>query len=42
LAGGTRFLSFDNTAKALAAAEGLKVFPPLDAEGKRFLTALTR
>jgi predicted nucleic acid-binding protein len=29
LAGGTRFLSFDTRAKALAAAEGLKVFPPL-------------
>ena len=40
LAGGTRFLSFDTQAKALAAAEGLKVFPPLDAQGKRALSRL--
>jgi len=38
LAGGTQFLSFDTRAKALATAEGLKVFPPLDAEGKRILS----
>jgi predicted nucleic acid-binding protein len=42
LAGGTRFLSFDNRAKALAAAEGLKVFPELDTEGKRLLSKLKR
>jgi predicted nucleic acid-binding protein len=42
LAGGTRFLSFDTRAKALAAAEGLEVFPPLDAEGKRILSQLKR
>src|SRR5882672_8597860 len=40
LAGGTRFLSFDARAKALAAAEGLEVFPPLEADGKRILTVL--
>ena len=42
LAGGTRFLSFDIRAKALAAAEGLEVFPPLDAAGKRVLAELQR
>src|ERR1051326_1799659 len=42
LAGGTRFLSFDTRAKALAAAEGLKVFPPLDAAGRRILSELKR
>ena len=42
LAGGTRFLSFDARAKALAAAEGLGVFPPLDADGKRILAELKR
>ena len=42
LTGASRFLSFDNRAKALATAEGLKVFPPLDAEGKRFVATLTR
>jgi predicted nucleic acid-binding protein len=42
LAGGTQFLSFDRRAKAVAAAEGLKVFPALDAEGKRILSALRR
>jgi len=41
LGGGTRFLSFDTRAKALAAAEGLDVFPALDADGKRILTRLT-
>lgn len=40
LAGATRFLSFDTTAKALAAAEGLDVFPPLDSAGKRVLSRL--
>ena len=42
LAGGTRFLSFDTRAKALAAAEDLEVFPPLDTEGKRILSQLKR
>lgn len=42
LAGGTRFLSFDTRAKALAAAERLEVFPPLSAEGKRILAELNR
>ena len=40
LAGGTRFLSFDTTAKALAVVEGLDVFPPLDAQAKRIVSAL--
>ena len=40
LAGGTRFLSFDSQAKALAVAEGLGVFPPLDARGKRVVSLL--
>ncbi len=42
LAGGTRFLSFDTRAKALAAAEGLEVFPPLDSAGKSLLSVLKR
>jgi hypothetical protein len=42
LAGATQFLSFDITAKALAAAEGLRVFPPLDATGKQRLAELRR
>ena len=42
LAGGTRFLSFDSTAKALAAAESLMVFPPLDAGEKQLLARLKR
>ena len=40
LAGATRFLSFDVRAKALATAEGLRVFPPLDPAGKRLLAPL--
>jgi predicted nucleic acid-binding protein len=40
LAGAKRFLSFDVTAKVLAAAEGLSVFPPLGEEGTRILTRL--
>ena len=40
LAGATCFLSFDVTAKALAAAEGLAVFPPLDTAGKQILARL--
>ncbi|MBI4664424.1 MAG: hypothetical protein HY735_36985 [Verrucomicrobia bacterium] len=42
LAGGTRFLSIDSRAKALAAAEGLEVFPPLDAAGRRILAESKR
>ncbi len=34
LAGASRFLSFDLAARTLAAAEGLEVFPELDAAGK--------
>lgn len=40
LAGATRFLSFDSLAAALATAEGIEVFPPLNSEGKRFLKNL--
>jgi predicted nucleic acid-binding protein len=40
LAGATRFLSFDSTAKALASAESLDVFPPLDGHGKQLLSRL--
>ncbi|MCI0745154.1 MAG: PIN domain-containing protein [Verrucomicrobia subdivision 3 bacterium] len=35
LAGATRFLSFDATARVIAAAQGIEVFPMLDAAGKR-------
>src|SRR5205085_12333050 len=42
LAGATRFLSFDATARALAAAEGLDVFPTLDASGKRIVSRMKR
>jgi predicted nucleic acid-binding protein len=37
LAGANTILSFDQTFKALAVAEGLEVFPELDAEGKSLL-----
>ncbi len=37
LAGATRFLSFDATAKALAAAERLEVFPALDTAESKLL-----
>jgi predicted nucleic acid-binding protein len=40
LAGATRLLSFDQALKALAVAEGLEVFPPLDAAGRRLLAEL--
>lgn len=40
LAGATRFLSFDEKAKAVAVAEGLAVFPELKPEGKRLLARL--
>ena len=42
LAGGTRLLSFDQTAKAVATAEGLEVFPELNPEGKALLAKLRR
>ncbi len=42
LAGGKTFLSFDSKLKALAVAEGLKVFPALEAEGKTMLARLKR
>lgn len=42
LAGATRFLSFDVTARALAAAEGIDVFPALDSQGKQRVTELKR
>lgn len=35
LAGGTRFLSFDSTARAVAAAEAIEVYPPLEAAEKQ-------
>ena len=40
LAGGTRFLSFDATARAMAAAECIEVFPALDAAEKQLLARL--
>lgn len=40
LAGATRFLSFDRTAEALARAEGMDVFPALDAVGRTLLREL--
>jgi hypothetical protein len=42
LAGGTRFLSFDATARTMAAAEGIEVFPALAAEEKQLLSHLRR
>ena len=42
LAGGTRFLSFDKTACALAKAVGLDPYPPLDAGGHGLLRRLKR
>lgn len=40
LAGATHFLSFDEQAKALAAAERLAVYPPLGSTGKEWLKVL--
>jgi predicted nucleic acid-binding protein len=40
LAGASRFLSFDATAKALAEAEGLASFPPLEPVEQRILARL--
>jgi predicted nucleic acid-binding protein len=42
LSGATRFLSFDETLKALAVAEGIEAFPPLTSEGKSILAKLKR
>jgi predicted nucleic acid-binding protein len=42
LAGATRFLSFDATAKTLAAAEGIEVFPPLGPAEKELSLRLAR
>ena len=42
LAGGTRLLSFDQITKAVAVAEGMEVFPELNAEGKTLLAKLRR
>jgi predicted nucleic acid-binding protein len=40
LAGGTRFLSFDSTARALAAAESIEVYPPLSVAEKHLISRL--
>lgn len=42
LSGTTCFLSFDETIKAVAVAEGLAVFPPLGSEGKQVLSKLRK
>lgn len=42
LAGATQLLSFDDTLKALAVAEGLPVSPELGPEGKTLLARLRR
>ena len=42
LSGATRLLSFDQTLKAVAVAEGLDVFPPLDSAGKQLVARLKR
>jgi predicted nucleic acid-binding protein len=40
LAGGRRFLSFDSAARALAAAERIDVYPPLETAEKRIVSRL--
>jgi predicted nucleic acid-binding protein len=40
LSGATRLLVFDETLKAVATAEGLEVFPPLDEKGQAVLAKL--
>jgi predicted nucleic acid-binding protein len=40
LSGATRLLSFDETLKVVAVAEGLSVFPPLAETGKRILSQI--
>ena len=42
LAGGSVFLSFDTTARAMAAAEGMDVFPVLGAPDKQLVSRLKR
>jgi predicted nucleic acid-binding protein len=42
LAGARQLLSFDVTARALAVAEGLEVFPALDAKGQQMVGRLRR
>lgn len=42
LAGGTRFLSFDAKARALASAQGIGVFPALEPAERRLLAQLKR
>jgi predicted nucleic acid-binding protein len=42
LGGARQLLSFDETLKALAAAEGLEVFPDLQVEGRAVLANLRR
>lgn len=42
LAGGMRMLSFDQIVKAVAAAEGMEVFPELNPQGKALLAKLRR
>jgi len=42
LAGGTRFLSFDAKARALASAEGIGVFPVLEPAERRLLAQWKR
>jgi len=42
LSGATRLLSFDQSLKAVAVAEGLDVFPPLDSAGRQLLSKLKR
>ena len=42
LAGGTRFLSFDANARALASAEGIGVFPVLESAERTLIAQLRR
>ena len=42
LSGAKRLLSFDQSLKAVAVAEGLDVFPPLNSTGRRLLSKLKR
>jgi len=41
LAGATRMLSFDGQVAALALAEGMEIFPDLNAEGKKTFAKIT-
>jgi predicted nucleic acid-binding protein len=42
LAGGTRFLSFDSTARAIAAAEAIEVYPALNAAERLIVSRLKK